>query len=196
MAVVLIVAGGTLVWRFAAPTPSPGIQSLAILPLVNVSNDPEEDYLVDGLTDQLTAGVARATALRVISRTSAMQFKGSAQPLPQIARTLNVDAVVEGSVRRAGGRVWITAQLLDARTDRHLWARTYERGDDDLLALTGEVAADIGRELVGPAAVSGGAARRNAVVDPLAYERYLRGHWPTPFRGRGRDRPGDRARWP
>jgi eukaryotic-like serine/threonine-protein kinase len=152
----------------------PRIESLAVLPLVNVSSDRTEDYLVDGITDQLTADLARATSLRVISRTSAMQFKGTSRRLPDIARVLNVDAVVEGSVRRDSGRVSITAQLLDARRDRHLWARTYERTDSDLPALTAEMARDIGHELVGET-LAKASANRPRRVDPAAYELYLRG---------------------
>ena len=173
VAAVLVLLSVWTWGRLVTARPAPGIESLAVLPLVNLSNDPGQEFLVDGITDQLTAEVSRATALRVISRTSAMKFKGTSQPLPEIARMLNVDAVVEGSVRWAGGRVVITAQLVDARGDRHLWARTYERHDDNLPALTEEVARDIGREL-GRVPARPGTGRTRA-VDPAAYERYLRG---------------------
>ncbi len=106
---------------------NPPIHSLAVLPLENLSHDPSQDYFVDGMTDALTADLSKISALRVISRTSSMQYKGTKKGLPQIAKELNVDGVVEGSVTRSGNRVRITAQLLHASTDQHLWAETYER---------------------------------------------------------------------
>ena len=173
-AVVAVAALSAYGWRERfRPPPPPNIQSLAVLPLVNASGDPDEDYLVDGITDQLTADVARATSLRVISRTSAMQYKDAALRLPDIAATLNVDGVIEGSVRRADGRVTITVQLLDGRHDRHLWSQTYERADGELPVLTAEMARDIGRALTGTTFAVKPSARRPA--DQAAYEQYLRG---------------------
>ncbi len=99
----------------------PHIESLAVLPLDNFSQDPNQDYFADGMTEVLTAALSQISSLRVISRTSAMQYKGARKPLPEIARQLKVDAVVEGSVLSSGGRVRITAQLVYAPTDRHLW---------------------------------------------------------------------------
>jgi len=113
---------------------------VAVLPLANLSQDPEQDYFVDGMTETLIAELAEVGALRVISRTSAMHYKGTTKTIPQIARELGVDGIIEGSVRRAGERVRITAQLIHAATDRHLWARTYERDLRDVLHLQGEVA--------------------------------------------------------
>ena len=110
------------------------IHSLAVLPLENLSGDKEQEYFADGMTDALTTDLAQVGSLRVISRTSAMQFKGSRETLPQIGHELKVDAVVEGTVARDENRVRVTAQLIEARSDRHLWARTYERDFKDVLA--------------------------------------------------------------
>ena len=100
--------------------------SITVLPLENLSGDPNQDYFADGMTDELITDLGQISALRVISRTSVMQYKGARKPLPQIARQLNVDAIVEGTVMRSGGRVRITAQLIQAASDRHLWAHAYE----------------------------------------------------------------------
>jgi TolB-like protein len=128
----------------AAPS---SIGSLVVLPLENLSRDPGEEYFADGMTDALIANFAHIAALRVISRTSAMRYKGSREPLPAIARALDVNAVVEGSVLRAGDRVRITAQLVDAAGDRTLWSGTYEREVGDMLALQSEVARAIVEEI-------------------------------------------------
>ena len=111
------------------------IRSIAVLPLENLSGDPEQEYFSDGMTDALITVLTKIEALKVISRTSTMLYKGTNKPLPEIARELNVDAVVEGSVLRAGDRVRITAQLIHAETDQHLWAESYERELRDILAL-------------------------------------------------------------
>jgi len=126
---------------------TPHIQSLAVLPLDNFSQDPGQEYFADGMTEVLTADLAQISSLRVISRTSVMQYKGARKPLPEIARELNVDAVVEGSVLSSGGRVRIIAQLIYARTDRHLWARTYDRDLRDVLQLQSEVARTVADEI-------------------------------------------------
>ena len=117
------------------------------LPLLNLSGDPEQEYFSDGMTECLTADLAKLRSLRVISRTSAMSYKGTRKPAPAIAGELNVDALVEGSVTRAGERVRITVQLIQASTDTHLWAATYERDVRDALRLQGEVAQAIAREI-------------------------------------------------
>ena len=158
----------------------PRIESIAVLPLENLSSDPEQDYFADGMTEALIAGLAKIGALRVISRTSVMRYKGQRIALPEIARALNVNAIVEGSVLRSGNRVRITALLVDAETDRHLWAETYERDVGDILALQGEVAHAIAGEIqvtITPQEVAR-LARRSA-VDPGAYHAYLKGryHW-------------------
>jgi TolB-like protein/DNA-binding winged helix-turn-helix (wHTH) protein/Tfp pilus assembly protein PilF len=123
------------------------VQSLAVLPLENLSHDPEQEYFAEGMTDELITDLAQIRALRVISRGSVAQYKAKRPPTPQIARELNVDALVEGTVLRSGSRVRISAQLIDARTDRHLWAQTYERDLLDVLALQDEVAEAIASEI-------------------------------------------------
>jgi TolB-like protein/DNA-binding winged helix-turn-helix (wHTH) protein/Tfp pilus assembly protein PilF len=152
------------------------IRSIAVLPLENLSGDATEDYFAEGMTDELITNLAKVSSLRVISRTSVMRFKGARRPLSEIARALNVDAVVEGSVVRSGNRVRVTAQLIYAPTDRHLWAEEYERDQRDVLELQSEVARTIVqgiRATLTPQEqlrlVSRGA------VKPEAYEVYLRG---------------------
>ncbi len=125
----------------------PRIASLAVLPLQNLSNDPEQEYFSDGMTEALISDLARVSGLRLISRTSAMTYRSTQKTLPQIARELNVDAVVVGTVVRSGGRVRITAQLIDAKTDRHLWANSYERDLRDVLTLQAEVARAVAQEI-------------------------------------------------
>lgn len=131
---------------FAISAPA-RIQSLAVLPLANLSGDPAQDYFADGMTEALTTDLGQISALTVISRTSAMHFKGTNKKLPEIGRELHVDAVVEGSVERVGDRVRITAQLIEVPRDRHLWAKTYERDLRDVLALQDEVAQAIANEI-------------------------------------------------
>ena len=163
--------------RGAAPSK---IESIAVLPLENLSRDPEQEYFADGMTEELTTDLGQIEALRVISRTSVMRFKGvrPAGGLPEIARQLKVDAVVEGSVLRSGDRVRITAQLIDAQTDRHLWAQSYERDLRDVLALQGEVAQAIANEIkikVTPQEQARLASARP--VNPDAHEAYLKGRY-------------------
>ena len=114
-------------WKERLLAGSPNIRSIAVLPLENLSHDPEQQYFADGMTEELTTDLSKISALRVISRTSAMHYKGTNKTLPEIARELNVDGVVEGSVMRSGNRVRITAELINAHKDEHLWAETYER---------------------------------------------------------------------
>jgi eukaryotic-like serine/threonine-protein kinase len=157
----------------AAPAP---IRSLVVLPLVNYSKDPEQEYFSDGMTEALIADLARVGGLRVISRTSAMTYKSAKKALPEIARELNVDAVVEGSVVRTGDTVRITAQLIEAKTDRPLWSNSYERSLRDVLSLQGDVAQAIAREIritLTPREAARFAAAR--AVNPDAHEAYLRG---------------------
>jgi TolB-like protein/Tfp pilus assembly protein PilF len=152
------------------------IESLAVLPLKNFSADPEQEYFADGMTEALITNLAKIGALRVISATSVMQYKGVKKPLPQIARELNVDAVVEGSVQRSGNRARITAQLIEAATDRHLWADSYERELHDVLALESELARAIASEVrikVTPLEQRLLASTRT--VNPEAHEAYLKG---------------------
>jgi TolB-like protein len=179
-AVTGLVRSGVLAPASRAPEAAiaPGaIRSIAVLPLDNYSGDPNQDYFAEGMTDELTAELATISQLRVISRGSVMQFKGDRRPpTPDIARTLNVDAIVEGSVRRIGDRVRITAQLIDARADRHLWARTFERNSRDVMALQGELASAIAGEInvqLTPTEKSRLAAA--PTVNPEAYDAYLKG---------------------
>jgi len=125
----------------------PEIRSIAILPLQNLSGDPGQDYFADGMTEELIADLGQVSALRVISRTSAMTYKGTKKTLPEIARELGVDTIVEGSMVREGNQVRITAQLIDARTDHHIWAHSYVHDLTSVLALQGEVAQAIADEI-------------------------------------------------
>lgn len=124
-------------------------QSLAVLPLENLSGDPAQEYFADGFTDELITQLAMRGSLKVVSRTSAMQYKRAQKSLPQIAQELNVDLVVEGSVFCVGNRVRITAQLILAAQDQHLWAKSYERTMTDVFALQKEVAGAITEEIIG-----------------------------------------------
>jgi TolB-like protein/Flp pilus assembly protein TadD len=156
------------------------VQSLAVLPLENLSRDPEQEYFADGLTEALITSLAKIRALRVVSRTTAMHYKGIHRPLPEIARELGVDAVVEGTVLRSGRRVRITAQLIDAHTDSHLWGESYDRDLRDLLELQSEVARAIAREVqVKVSPEERIELDRARSIDPEAYEAYLKGrhHW-------------------
>jgi serine/threonine-protein kinase len=160
-------------FRGAASGP---IQSIAVLPLENFSHDPEQEYFADGMTEELITNLAQIGSLRVISRTSAMAYKGTKKRVPEIGRELNVDAVLEGSVQRAGQRVRITAQLVRVATDQHLWARSYERDLKDVLGLQSDVAQAVAREV--RAAVTPEERARLArarPVDPEVHELYLQG---------------------
>jgi len=149
-----------------------------VLPLANLSGDPQQEYFADGMTEALIADLGKISALRVISRTSVMQYKGAKQPLPEIARRLNVEGIIEGSVLRSGNRVRITAQLIQARAERHLWAESYERDLGDVLALQGEVAQAIAREVQTTLTPQEQARLAAAgLVKPEAYELYLKGRY-------------------
>ena len=157
-------------------TPRSGNPAIAVLPLDNFSGHPEDDYFADGMTEALIADLAQIKGLRVISRTSTQQYKANKKPLPVVAQELNADLIVEGSVTKIGDRVRITAQLIDARTDEHLWARTYDRTLKDLLQLQATLAAEIAKSVktaVTPADVDRLAGRR--AIDPAVYDLYLRG---------------------
>jgi TolB-like protein/Tfp pilus assembly protein PilF/predicted Ser/Thr protein kinase len=162
--------------RLRGPVGPPRIESLAVLPLENLSGDPEQEYFADGMTEELITSLAKVGALKVISRTSMMQYKGTKKPLPQIAKELNVDAVIEGSVLREGSQVRITAQLIQAATDQHLWAESYQRDLRGVLALQGEIASAIAekvRAALTPTERARLASARS--VNPEAYEAYLKG---------------------
>jgi serine/threonine protein kinase/Flp pilus assembly protein TadD len=154
------------------------IKAIAVLPLANLSRNPEQDYFVDGMTEALITDLAQIGALRVISRTSAMRYKGSDKPLSEIARELNVDGFVEGSVMRAGDRVRITAQLIHAATDQHIWAKSYERDLSDVLSLQSEVARAIAEEVQAKLTPQESARLARArTVNPAAHEAYLKGRY-------------------
>src|SRR5882724_7882745 len=176
---LLVISTIVAVWMIRSRSvPPPAIRSLAVLPLENLSSDPSQEYFADGMTDQLITDLGQISALRVISRTSVMQYKGVRRPLPQIARELNVDAIVEGSVERVGDRVRISAQLIHAPTDRHVWSRSYEREMQNVLAMQDEVAQAIVAEIrtnVNPRKQAPQASTRD--IDPQAYELYLKGRY-------------------
>jgi TolB-like protein/Flp pilus assembly protein TadD len=157
------------------------IQSLAVLPLQNLSGDPQKDYYADGMTELLIADLSQISALRrVISRTTMMRYKGTPKTLPQIARELRVDAVIEGSVLSSGDRVRITAKLIQGATDKHLWAQSYERDARDVLKLQGDVASAIADEIRIAVTQQERARLTHAPpVVPAAYDAYLKGrdHW-------------------
>ena len=154
------------------------IRSLAVLPLENLSGDAAQNYFSAGMTDELITDLAQISALRVISRTSVMVYKGAHKSLPQIARELNVDAVVEGTVLRAGDQVRITAQLIDASTDKHIWSQSYEGELRDTLALQDRVARAIAGQIQINLTPREQAALKSAtVVNPQAYESYLKGRY-------------------
>ncbi len=160
-------------------TASPSaIKSIAVLPLVNLSGDPKQEYFADGMTESLTSSLAQISALRVTSRTSVMQYRGTTKTVPEIARELHVDAVVEGSVLRVGDRVKITAQLIRAPDDTHVWAREYERDVRDVLNLQSEVAEAIAKQIQIEVTPSERARLARAKpVEPEAHELYLRGRF-------------------
>ena len=163
-----------------AASPGSRIRSLAVLPLENLSRDPEQEYFAEGLTEALITTLAKIGALRVVSRTTAMHYKGVHRPLPEIARELNVDAIVEGTVQRSGARVCISAQLIHASTDNHLWAESYDRDLRDVIALQSQVAQAIAREVQVKLTPQEQAHFSQArPVEPEAFEAYLKGryHW-------------------
>jgi TolB-like protein/DNA-binding winged helix-turn-helix (wHTH) protein/Flp pilus assembly protein TadD len=170
LACLAFVATRWLIASLHHPEP---IRSLAVLPLDNLSGDSSQEYFADGMTDELTTQLARIPSLRVVSRTSVMAGKGTHRTLPDIARQLDVDAIVEGSTVRSGDRIRITAQLIDARTDRHLWAQSFEGSASDVLSLQDSVAQQIAaqaRLVLGPPAP-------RVQVDPAAHDAYLRGRY-------------------
>jgi TolB-like protein/DNA-binding winged helix-turn-helix (wHTH) protein/Flp pilus assembly protein TadD len=169
-----VTFGAWLLFR-RAPAGRP-IQSLAVLPFVSLSGDPDQEYFADGMTDAVITDLAALPKLQVISRQSSMRFKGSAKPVPEIGRELGVDAVVEGTVLRSGGRLRLTVQLVHAATDRHLWAGSFERGLADVLALQAELARSVAREIeVTLNAQEQARWAHPRPVDPEAYDLYLRG---------------------
>jgi len=156
----------------------PAITAIAVLPLDNLSGDPDQEYFADGMTDELITDLAQIHSLRVISRTSVMQFKHTKKNLPDIAAALNVDAVIEGSVMRSGNNVRVTAQLLNARQDRHLWAASYERDLADIIGLQGEVARAIADQVkVKLTSDEGARLAQRRPTNPEAYDALLKGRF-------------------
>jgi TolB-like protein/Flp pilus assembly protein TadD len=184
--VVLALAGWAAMramkGRFLGGASATSIRSLAVLPLHNLSADPEQEYFVDGMTEELTTVLAQVKSLKVISRTSSTKYKDTKKSLPQIGRELGVDAVIEGSVLRAGDKVRVTAQLVRAATDEHLWAQSYDRDLKDVLALQSGVARLIAHDVV-EIAFPNGKTRfvSDRAVDPAAHEDFLMGryYWNT-----------------
>jgi serine/threonine protein kinase/Tfp pilus assembly protein PilF len=181
VAVVVVLAAltaldvGGLRTRLFAPAP---IRSIAVLPLANLSGDPNQEYFADGMTEELITDLAKIASLKVISRTSVMQFKGTKKPLREIAAALGVDGVIEGSVLRIGERVRIAVKLIKATTDTHLWSESYERDQRDILAVQSEVAQAIAREIKVKLTPQEQARLVSArPVNPVAYEYYLKGRF-------------------
>ena len=181
LALLVILVIGIAVWLyrpFQRAKAAPPLRSIAVLPLDNFSGDPSQEFFVDGMTDELITDLAKVSSLRVISRTSVMRYKGTKKELPQIARELNVDGIIEGSVTRSGGRVRITAQLINASTDRHLWAEAYEREAGDVLKLQSEVARAIAQQVQAQLTPQEQARLGSAqTVNLEAYEAYLKGRY-------------------
>src|SRR5437016_3355923 len=177
-AVVLLALAYGLVRRQLEEAAQPRIKSLAVLPLKNLSGDATQEYLADGMTEALIGRLSSIHDLRVISRTSAMQFKNTPLSVPEIAKTLHIDAIVEGSVIRDAGRIRVHAQLIRAATDEHFWSEIYDRELRDVLALQSEVAQSIARKveitLTGEEHAMLTAARS---VSPDVYESYLKGRF-------------------
>jgi TolB-like protein/DNA-binding winged helix-turn-helix (wHTH) protein len=172
---ILVIALGVrgLRNRSVSRTTPPRISSLAVLPLDNLSGDPAQDYFADGMTDELTTMLAKNSTLRIVSRTSVMQYKGAHRPLPEIARALGVDGILEGSVSRNGDKVHMTIQLIAAPSDTHVWAESYDRNANDVVSLPREAAQTIAKKL-NSAMLQPTSLR---YVNPEAHDAYLRGRY-------------------
>lgn len=180
VAAIVLLAGvaigldvGGIRQRPEGARPVPRIRSIAVLPLANLSGDPSQDYFADGLTDELITTLAKNPALRVVSRTSVMQYKNVHRPLREIGGELGVEGILEGSVERSGARVHMTVQLVDAARDTHLWAESYDRKLEDSFSLPAELSATIAREVRVAAAPAG--PQRS--IAPEAHDAYLRGRY-------------------
>ena len=170
---ILTLGPHPLAARFLDRDTHAAIASLAVLPLDNLSGDPNEEYFADGMTDELTTMLAKDSTLRIVSRTSAMQFKDAHRSLPEIARALNVDAILEGSISRSGNHVHMTLQLVRGDTDNHLWAESYDRDTNDVAALPDDAARAIAARL-------NSSTPQHAIaryINPEAHDAYLRGHY-------------------
>lgn len=173
----LVAAGGITGYRirrqYAKHQAASLIRSLAVLPLENLSGDPNQEYFAEGMTDELTTMLAKNRALRVVSRTSSMQYKGAKLSLPEIAGKLGVDGILEGSIERGGNRVHMTVQLIYAPTDIHVWAETYDRDLQGAFLIPEELAQTVAKEV--DAATSG--APNQSYINPEAHDDYLRGRY-------------------
>jgi TolB-like protein/DNA-binding winged helix-turn-helix (wHTH) protein/Tfp pilus assembly protein PilF len=165
---------------------APQIRSLAVLPLQNLSADPAQEYFSDGMTDALITNLAQIESLKVISRTSTVQYKGTKKPLPEIARELNVDGIIEGTVQHSGDRVRITAQLIYGPSDKHLWANSYERDMRDVFTLERDVTEDISRQIQARLSTRvQGPLAQVIPVDPRVLDAYLQGNYHLSRYGEG-----------
>jgi adenylate cyclase len=175
--IVVGIVAAVLAWRVrSASVEVRPIRSIAVLPLQNLSGDPEQEYFSDGTTEALISRLAQIRAVDVISRTSIMRYKGTTKSLQEIGRELRVDAIVEGSVQRAGGRVRVTAEVIRVSTDKHLWAGTYERDQADILKLEADAAVAIAQQIVAHVTPEEGHRLASAPrVHPTAHEEYLLG---------------------
>ncbi len=177
-AVALFFLGANWKQKLMNKVEAAPIRSVAVLPLQNLSNDPAQEYFVDGMTDELITDLAQIRELKVVSKTSVMRFKGTRTPLPQIGRELGVDAVIEGSVLRSGDKVRITAQLIRTSTDHHIWAEAYDGDLKDVLSLQARVAESItGQVKLNLTADESGRLQRAHSVNPLAFDLYLHGRY-------------------
>ncbi|GIU80323.1 MAG: hypothetical protein KatS3mg005_3561 [Bryobacteraceae bacterium] len=179
-AAALAIVAGVFGWnrmREAMRGPPPQIASIAVLPLENLSADPAQEYFADGITEELITELGKVPGLRVISRTSIMRYKRTDKSVPQIGRELNVDAVLEGTVTQSAGRVRLTANLLHAPTDRHLWAQTFDRELGDMLELRREMARIVARQVRAALPTEEGTQRPARPLNPEAYDLYLKGQY-------------------
>jgi TolB-like protein/DNA-binding winged helix-turn-helix (wHTH) protein/Tfp pilus assembly protein PilF len=183
---IALAATGLGYWRWTVRQPmdkalaAHRIRSIAVLPLANLSGDPAQEYFADGMTDELITMLTELRSLQVTSRTSVMRYRDSSEPLPRIAGELGVEAIVEGAVSRSGNRVRITAQLVDASTDRHLWAASYERPLSDTLSIQADIAREIARQIqLQLTPPEDARLRPRRTLDPAAQQEYLLGlyHW-------------------
>jgi len=174
---VALIATASVWWTQRILRPERRISSIAVLPLANLSGDLQQEYFADGVTDELITHLSHIRALKVTSRTSVMRYKGTKKSIPEIARELAVDAVLEGSIVRSGNRVRISAQLIDASTDTHLWSDSYERDLEDILALQSEVALAISKHVSVTITPEQRKQLESApAVNARAYEHYLKGN--------------------
>jgi TolB-like protein/Tfp pilus assembly protein PilF len=175
---IALAAAGFAVWKVWGPGTEPRIESIAVLPLENLSGDSEQEYFADGMTEELVTALGKISGLRVISRTSVMRYKRTKRPIPQIARELNVDAIIEGTVTQSNGRVRLTTNLLHGPSDRHLWAEAYDRDLRDVIELQRELARTVARHVrINLSPEDQKRLARARPVNPEAHELYLKGQY-------------------